>query len=135
MLRAALALLSTLQLGGQLRQSFERSLQQALIVAVAVGFLIAAAAFGLLAAYRQLVSIYQPPEAAVLMALPLLFLGFLALGALPLVARKRKSTRNLISPGGALNPIDEGMRNAVRQIGPFSLVLIAFAAGVLAGRR
>jgi hypothetical protein len=135
MLRAALALLSTLQLGGQLRQSFERSLQQALIVAVAVGFLIAAAAFGLLAAYRQLVSIYQPPEAAVLMALPLLFLGFLALGALPLVARKRKSTRNLISPGGALNPIDEGMRNAVRQIGPFSLVLIAFAGGVLAGRR
>jgi hypothetical protein len=134
MLRAALALLSTLQLGGQLRQSFERSLQQALIVAVAVGFLIAAA-FGLLAAYRELVSIYQPPEAAVLMALPLLFLGFLALGALPLVARKRKSTRNLISPGGTLNPIDEGMRNAVRQIGPFSLVLIAFAGGVLAGRR
>jgi len=28
-----------------------------------------------------------------------------------------------------------GMRNAVRQIGPFPLVLIAFAAGVLAGRR
>jgi hypothetical protein len=132
MLRSALALLSMLQVGARFRQSFDRLLQRALIVAVAVAFFIAAAAFGPLAVYRELVSIYQPPEAAVIMALTLLFLGLLALG---LLALKRKPARNPISPGRALNPLDGGMRNAVRQIGSFPLVLIAFAGGVLAGRR
>jgi hypothetical protein len=132
MLRSALALLSTLQVGGRFRQSFDRLLQEALIVAVAVVFLIAAAAFGLLAAYRELLSIYPPPEAGVVMALTLLFLGLLIFG---LLALKRKPTRSPISPGQVLNPIDRSMRNALRQIGPFPLVLIAFVAGILAGRR
>ena len=50
MLRSALALLSMLQVGGRFRQSFDRLLQQALIVLVAVAFIVAAAAFGVLAA-------------------------------------------------------------------------------------
>ena len=47
MIRAALALLSTLQIGARLKGSLERSLRQAVIIAVAVVLLIAAAAFGL----------------------------------------------------------------------------------------
>ena len=104
MLRSALALLSMLQVGGRFRQSFDRLLQQALIVAVAVVFFIAAATFGLLAVYRELVSIYQPPEAAVIMALTLLFLGLLALG---LLALKRKPTRTQSLPDGPLIPLTE----------------------------
>jgi hypothetical protein len=106
-------------------------LWQALIIAVAVLFFVAAAAFGLLAA-RELVSIYHPPEAALLMALALLFLGLLIFG---LLAQKGRPIRKLISPGRSLNPIEGGVRNAVAQIGPFPLVLIAFAGGVQAGRR
>jgi hypothetical protein len=135
MLRSALALLSMLGLGGHVRQSFDRLLKQALIVVVAVAFIVAAAAFGILAAYRELVTIYPLPQAALLMALALLLLAFLALAVLLLIAPKRKTTRNLVSPGRSLNPIGGGMRNAVTQIGPFPLVLIAFATGVLAGRR
>jgi hypothetical protein len=135
MLRWALALLSMLGLGGHVRQSFDRLLKQALIVVVAVAFIVAAAAFGILAAYRELVTIYPLPQAALLMALALLLLAFLALAVLLLIAPKRKTTRNLVSPGRSLNPIGGGMRNAVTQIGPFPLVLIAFATGVLAGRR
>ena len=59
MLRAALALLSTLQIGARIKQSLERSLRQAAVIAVAVVFLVAAAVFGLIAAYHALVSIYQ----------------------------------------------------------------------------
>jgi len=135
MLRSALALLSMLGLGGHVRQSFDRLLKQALIVVVAVAFIVAAAAFGILAAYRELVTIYPLPQAALLMALALLLLAFLALAVLLLIDPKRTTTRNLVSPGRSLNPIGGGMRNAVTQIGPFPLVLIAFATGVLAGRR
>ena len=127
MLRSALGLLSMLQIGGRVRQSFDRLLWQALITAVALVFFIAAAAFGLLASYRELLTIYPPPEAPLLMALALLLLGLLALGALQLIARSRETT---LSPA-VRNPIDA----TVSQIGPFPLVLIAFAGGVLAGRR
>ena len=54
MLRTALALLSTLQIGARIKDSLERSLRQAAIIAVAVVLLIAAAVFGLIAAYQAL---------------------------------------------------------------------------------
>ena len=59
MLRAALALLSTLQIGARIKESLERSLRQAIVIAVAAVLLVAAAVFGLLAAYHALVSLYQ----------------------------------------------------------------------------
>jgi hypothetical protein len=131
MLRSALKLLSMLQVGGRVRQFFDRLLRQALLVAVAVAFIVAAAAFAVLAAYRELLTIYPPTETALLMALALLLLGLLALGALQLIAPKRETTRDVISPAEGRNPIGATMS----QIGPFPLVLIAFAGGVLAGRR
>ena len=54
MLRTALALLSTLQIGARIKESLERSLRQAAIVAVAAVFLVAASIFGLIAAYQAL---------------------------------------------------------------------------------
>jgi hypothetical protein len=134
MFRSALALLSMLQVGTRVRESFDRLRWQAIIIAVAVLFFIAAVAFGLLAAYRELVSIYQQPEAAALMALALLLIGILALWSLQLMAPKRERRRVLISPTRGRNPI-EVMNGAMRQTGPVPLVLIAFAGGVLAGRR
>ena len=89
MLRTALALLSTLQIGARIKDSLERSLRQAAVVAVAVVLLIAAAVFGLIAAYQALVSIYQfdAVEAAAIMAGVLLVIGLIVLAIVPSMGR------------------------------------------------
>jgi uncharacterized membrane protein YoaK (UPF0700 family) len=135
MLRSALVLLSMLQVGGRVRQSFDRVFRQAFITAVAVVFFTAAAVFGLVAAYRELLTIYSSPEAALLMALALLLLALLALGFVQLMAPKRPKVQTLVSATGDPNQIQAAMSETVRQIGPLPLVLIAFAGGVLAGPR
>ena len=70
MLRSALALLSSLQVGLRIKESIERSLRQAIVIAVGVAVLIAAAAFGLVAAYQVLILSYgfTPVEAAGIVA-------------------------------------------------------------------
>jgi hypothetical protein len=139
MLRAALALLSTLQVGARIRASFQRSLRQAIVIAIAAVVLLAAAVFGLVAAYHALVSIYHfdPAEAAAIMAAGLLLVGLIELAIVPLVGRQQKQVRPapFISTGDAAGMIDRGVGNAVKQIGPVPLLAIAFIAGILAGRR
>jgi hypothetical protein len=130
MFRSALALISMLQVGGRVRQSFDRLLWQVSVIAVAALLFVAAAAFALLAVYRELAPVYPPAGAAILMALALTLLGLLSLGSLQLM-RPRREARDFVSRVEG-NPIQA---TAVRQIGPFPLVLIAFAGGVLAGRR
>jgi hypothetical protein len=137
MLRAALALLSTLQVGARIRESFERSLRQAVVIAIAVMFLIAAAIFGLLAAYHALVSICQfdAVQAAAIMAAGLLLVGLLVLATAPLIGRKRARSSPFISTGEEPSLVDQGLGKAMQQIGPVPLIAIAFIAGILAGRR
>jgi hypothetical protein len=139
MLRTALALLSTLQIGARLKESFERSLRQAVFIAVAVVLLIAAAAFGLLAAYQALVSIYQfsAVQAAGIVAACLLLVGLLVLATVPLFGRKPKRAKPgpLAATGEGVGLVDQGLGKAVQQIGPLPLLAIAFLAGILAGRR
>src|SRR6478736_2626810 len=137
MLRAALALLSTLQVGARIRESFERSLRQA--IAIAAVLLLAAAVFALVAAYHALVSIYHfdPAEAAAIMAAGLLLVGLIVLAMAPLVRREPKQIRPapFTWTGDATGMIDQGVGNAMKQIGPVPLLAIAFIAGILAGRR
>lgn len=139
MLRSALALLSSLQIGVRIKQSIERSVRQAVAIAIASIFLIAAAAFGLLAGYHALVEIYHfnAIEAAGIIAAAMLLVGFLILATLPLFARKpkRHPAGTLVATGSGLGFIDEGLGKAVRQVGPFPLVMMAFTAGLLASRR
>ena len=139
MLRAALALLSTLQIGARIKKSFERSLRQAVVIAVAVVLLVAAAVFGLLAAYHMLVSIYQfsPVEAAAIMAACLLLIGLIVVAIMPLVGRqpKRTSSTPLVARGDGEGLIDQGVGKAMQQVGPVPLVAIAFLAGLLVSRR
>lgn len=138
MLRTALALLSTLQIGARIKESFERSLRQAVVIAVAVVLLIAAAAFGLLAAYQALL-IYQfsAVEAAGIVAAALLLVGLLVLATLPLFGKKpkRPSGGPLAATGEGVGLIDQGLGKAVQQVGPLPLVAVAFLAGLFAGRR
>lgn len=139
MLRAALALLSTLQIGARVRESLERCLRQAVVIAVAVVLLIAAAAFGLLAAYQALVShyLFSPTQAAAIMAGSLLLVGLIVLAIVPLVGKqpKRAKPGPLAATGEGVSLVNQGLGKAVQQIGPLPLLAIAFLAGLFAGRR
>jgi hypothetical protein len=139
MLRSALALLSSLQIGLRVKESVERSLRQAVVIAVAAFVLIAAAVFGLVAAYHALVLSYglTPTEAAGIIAAALALLGVLILATLPLFARKRKaqapSMQAVASEGVGM--LDQSVGKAMQQVGPVGMLAISFIAGVLLSRR
>jgi hypothetical protein len=139
MLRSAFALLSSLQIGVRIKEAFERSLRQAIAVAAAVIVLIAAACFGLLAAYHALISSYgfTPTEAAGILAAALTLLGLLILAMLPFFARRRKPAAPSLmeAAGEGASAIDQGVAKAMQQVGPVTLLAIAFVAGVLLSRR
>jgi hypothetical protein len=139
MLRSALALLSSLQIGLRIKESIERSLRQAIVIAVAVIVLIAAASFGLVAAYQALVLTYgfTPPAAAGIVAAALALLGVLILATLPLFARKPKRPAPSMMAAGSegIGMLDQGVGKAMQQVGPVTLLAIAFIAGLLASRR
>jgi uncharacterized membrane protein len=139
MLRTVLALLSTVQFGARIKESVDRSLRQAAVAAVAIVFLLAAATFGLIAAYHALVSLYQftPGEAAAIMAAALFVAGLIVLFIASRVgaARKRPSPSRVTATGDGAGLVDQGVDKMVQQIGPVPLIAIAFLAGVLAARR
>jgi hypothetical protein len=139
MLRTALALLSTLQIGARIKESVERSLRQAAVVAVAAVLLFAAVVFGLIAAYQALVSIYQydAVEAAAIMAGVLLVIGVIVLAIVPSMGRPPKEapapSRLASTADSAM--INQGVGKAMQQVGPVPLLVAAFLAGIFAGRR
>lgn len=139
MLRSALALFSSLQIGLRIKESIERSLRQAIVIVIAAIVLIAAAAFALLAGYHALVSSYgfTPAEAAGILAASLALIGVLILATLPLFARKRKP--EVPSPqaaaGEGASMIDQSVSRVMQQVGPVGILAIAFLAGVLLSRR
>jgi len=140
MLRAAMALLSTLQIGARIKESFERSLRQAAVIAVAVVLLAAAAVLGLIAAYHALVSVYQfdAAEAAAIMAAVLLVIGIIVLAIASSMGRppkKAPAAPPLVATPDPTAMIDQGVGKAMQQVGPVPLLAIAFIAGVLFGRR
>jgi hypothetical protein len=139
MLRSALALLSSLQIGLRFKESVERSLRQAVVMAIAVVVLIGAAAFGLLAAYQALMAVYgfTPAAAAGIIAAALALVGVLIL-ATRLLARRPKRQQPpsvLAATGEGVGLLDQGVSKAMQQVGPVTLLAIAFVAGILASRR
>jgi hypothetical protein len=140
MLRTALALLSSLQVGLRIKESIERSIRQAIIIAVAVVVLLFAAAFGLDAAYSVLITNhgFTSAEAAGIIAAALLLLGLLVLATLPLFARRRPQTQApsvAAAAGQGIGLVDQSVGKAMQQVGPVTLLAIAFIAGVLTSRR
>jgi hypothetical protein len=139
MLRSALALLSSLQVGLRIRESIERALRQTILVAVAAVLLLAAAFFGLLAAYQMLVLSYgfSPPEAAGTIAAALAALGLIVLAVFLVLGRQRKQAAPspIATAGEGMGLIDQSVGKAMQQVGPVGLLAIAFVAGLLASRR
>jgi hypothetical protein len=137
MLRSALALLSSLQVGLRIRESIERSFRQAAVIAVALVILIIAALFGLFSVYQLLVTHYTPAAAAGIIAAALFLLSMLVLATLPLFAPrpKRQAPSMAVAAGEGVNMIDQTVGKAMQQVGPITMLAIAFVAGILASRR
>jgi hypothetical protein len=140
MLRSALALVSSLQVGARIKDTVDRSLRQVAIIAAAGGVLSAAAVFGLIAVYHGLISIYgfSPFQAAGIIAAALALLGALILALMPLLTRRKKPppAPNLLGNGGAsVGLVDQSLGKMMQQVSPLSLLAIAFVAGLLASRR
>lgn len=137
MLNLALTLLSSLQVGARLKHTIDRSLRLAAIAAIAAILLAIAVAFGLLAAYHALISVYgfSQAGAAGTIALILAVLGVLILVVLRITSREKPAERIAASPIEGLALVDQGLGKALQQINPLTLVAIAFAAGLFASRR
>jgi uncharacterized membrane protein (DUF485 family) len=138
MLRTALALLSSLQVGLRIRESIERSVRQAIVVALALVILIVAVLFGLFAAYQLLIGHgFTPAAAAGIIAASLFLLSMLVLATLPLFAPrpKRAMPSMTMAAGEGMSMIDQGVGRAMQQVGPITMLAIAFVAGILASRR
>jgi hypothetical protein len=138
MLRLALSLISSLQIGARIKDSVERSVKQAIVIAIAVVVFLFAIGFGLVAAYQALITVsgFTPLVAAGIVAGALALLGILILATLPLFGRPRRQAPSLVTaPAEGMAMIDQSVGRAMQQVGPLTLLVIAFAAGLLASRR
>jgi hypothetical protein len=137
--KLALSLFTSLQAGARIKQSFERSLRQAAIAAVAAVVLVAAAAFGLIAAYHTLIAVYGFSQAAaagiIAGVLALLGIVILLLLRAPTHKVERELPQTFESAGQGLGLVDQGLGKAMQQTGPLTFLALAFVAGILAARR
>jgi hypothetical protein len=137
MLRLVLSLVSSLQIGARIKDTVERSVKQAIVIAIAVVVLLFAIGFGLVAAYQALIVYdFTPLAAAGIVAGLLALLGVLILVMVPLFGKPKRREPSLVNaPAEGMAMIDQGVGKAMQQVGPLTLLVIAFAAGLLASRR
>ncbi|MEZ5828538.1 MAG: hypothetical protein R3D30_09570 [Hyphomicrobiales bacterium] len=139
MLRLALSLISSLQIGARIKDTVERSVKKAVIYAIAGVIFLFALAFGLVAGYFALIDLYgfSPLESAGIVAGALLAIALVVLAFIPLVAREKKTdTQSLMAaPAEGLAMVDQSVNKAMQQVGPLTLLAVAFAAGLLLSRR
>jgi uncharacterized membrane protein (DUF485 family) len=137
MLRLILSLISSLQIGARIRAAVERSVRQAIVVAIAIVVLLFAVGFGLVAAYQALIVYgFTPLAAAGIVAGVLAVLGVIILAFVPAVGKPKRTEPSFVNaPAEGMAMIDQSVGKAMQQVGPLTLLVIAFAAGLLASRR
>lgn len=138
MLRIVLSLISSFQIGTRIKAAIERSAKKAIIIAIAAVIFLFAIGFGLVAAYQALISVYgfTPLESAGIVSGALVLLGILVLVFLPVVGRTKTPTQEFVSaPAEGMAMLDQSVGKAMQQVGPLTLLILAFAAGLLASRR
>lgn len=137
MLRLMLSLISSLQIGTRIKEAVERSLRQAVFIAIGIVILLFAFGFGLVVAYQALVvSGCAPIAAAAIVAGALALLGILILATAPSLAKPKRQEPSFVdAPAEGMAMIDESVGKAMKQVGPVTLLVVAFAVGLLASRR
>ncbi|MDJ0512854.1 MAG: hypothetical protein QNJ62_05360 [Methyloceanibacter sp.] len=135
MLRLVLTLVSSLQTGARIKQSVEQSVRRAVIVVAAVVVLLFAIGFGLVAGYQALLLYgFTPLGAAGLIAGILAAFGVVLL-LIGLHKPRPKQPDFVNAPAEGLAMVDQSVNKAMKQVGPLTLLVVAFAAGLLASRR
>lgn len=137
MLRLVLAAISSLQLGTRIKDAIEKSVKKAVIYAIAGVVLLYAIAFGLVAGYQALIVYgFTTVESAGIVAVALVALALIVLAFIPLVTREKPQQQRLVdAPAEGMAMVEQGVGKAMQQVGPLTLLVIAFAAGLLASRR
>lgn len=137
MLRLALSLISSLQIGARIRETVERSVRQAVLIAIASVILLFAIGFGLVAAYQALIIYgFTPLASSGIVAGVLAVSGILILAMVPRLSRPKRKEPSLVdAPAEGMAMIDQSVGKAMQQVGPLTLLVMAFAAGLLASRR
>jgi len=137
MLRLVLAAISSLQLGTRIKDAIEKSVKKAVIYAIAGVVLLYAIAFGLVAGYQALIVYgFTTVESAGIVAAALVVLALIVLAFIPLVTREKPQQQRLVdAPAEGMAMVEQGVGKAMQQVGPLTLLVIAFAAGLLASRR
>ncbi|MGD9194627.1 MAG: phage holin family protein [Methyloceanibacter sp.] len=135
MLRLALSVLSSMQTGARIKQTVEQSVRRAVLVAAAIVVLLFAFAFGLIVLYQALVLYdFSPIGAAALIAGVLAVIGLVLL-LLGVHKQSPKQPDFVNAPAEGLAMVDQSVNKAMNQVGPLTLLVLAFAAGLLASRR
>lgn len=137
MLRLVLAAISSLQLGTRIKDAIEKSVKKAVIYAIAGVVLLYAIAFGLVAGYQALIVYgFTTVASAGIVAGALVVLALIVLAFIPLVTREKPQQQRLVdAPAEGMAMVEQGVGKAMQQVGPLTLLVIAFAAGLLASRR
>jgi hypothetical protein len=138
MLRLALSLISSLQIGARIKSAVQESVKKAVLYAVAGVALLFAIGFGLVAAYQALIVYgFTAVAAAGIVAGALVVLAVIVVLLVPLVTKPKKTdTQRLMdAPAEGMAMVDQSVGKAMQQVGPLTLLVAAFATGLLMSRR
>lgn len=138
MLRLALTAISSLQIGARIKDAVQQSVKKAVMYAIAGVVLLYAIAFGLVAGYQAMLAYgFTAVAAAGIVAGALVALAVIVILLVPVVARPAKSEpqRLMDAPAEGMAMLDQSVGKVMKQVGPLTLLVAAFAAGLLASRR
>jgi len=138
MLRLALTLISSLQIGARIKSAVQQSVKKAVLYAIAGVILLFAIGFGLVAGYQALILYgFTAVASAGIVAGALAVLALIVVLLTPVLTepKKAKAQSFVDAPAEGIAMVDQSVGKAMQQVGPLTLLVAAFAVGLLVSRR
>ncbi|HZJ11342.1 MAG TPA: hypothetical protein VFD26_01660 [Methyloceanibacter sp.] len=138
MLRLALSLISSLQIGARINSAVQQSVKKAVLYAIAGVILLFAIGFGLVAGYQALILYgFTAVASAGIVAGTLAVLAIIVILLTPALTepKKAKAESFVNAPAEGIAMVDQSVGKAMQQVGPLTLLVAAFAVGLLVSRR
>jgi len=138
MLRLALSLISSLQIGARIQSAVQQSVKKAVLYAIAGVIVLFAIGFGLVAGYQALILYgFTAVASAGIVAGALAVLAVIVVLLTPLLTEPKKANAQSFvnAPAEGIAMVDQSVGKAMQQVGPLTLLVAAFAVGLLVSRR
>ncbi len=138
MLRLALSLISSLQIGARIQSAVQQSVKKAVLYAIAGVIVLFAIGFGLVADYQALILYgFTAVASAGIVAGALAVLAVIVVLLTPLLTEPKKANAQSFvnAPAEGIAMVDQSVGKAMQQVGPLTLLVAAFAVGLLVSRR